>query len=106
MRVWVNPDQMAELGITASDINDAIQAQNRQNPAGSIGQPPSPAGTDFQYSVSAPGRLADPVRVRGHRAARAPGHLAAAHPRYRPRGTRGRQLQRLQPRQRQALRAT
>ena len=60
MRVWVNPDRMAELGITASDINNAIQAQNRQNPAGALGQPPSPAGTDFQYSLSAPGRLANP----------------------------------------------
>ena len=57
MRVWVNPDRMAQLGVTASDINDAIQAQNRQNPAGSIGQPPSPTGTAFQYSVSAQGRL-------------------------------------------------
>jgi multidrug efflux pump len=57
MRIWVNPDRMAQLGITASDINDAIGAQNRQNPAGSIGQPPSPSGTAFQYSVSAQGRL-------------------------------------------------
>ena len=57
MRVWVNPDRMAELGVTASDVSDAIQAQNRQNPAGSLGQPPTPSGTDFQYSVAAPGRL-------------------------------------------------
>lgn len=55
MRVWVNPDRMAELGITASDVSAAIQSQNRQNPAGSLGLPPSPAGTDFQYSVAAPG---------------------------------------------------
>jgi hydrophobe/amphiphile efflux-1 (HAE1) family protein len=60
MRVWVNPDKMAKLGITATDISNAINAQNRQNPAGAFGQPPSPAGTDFQYSVSAPGRLVDP----------------------------------------------
>jgi len=57
MRVWVNPDRMAQFGITASDISNAIQAQNRQNPAGSLGQPPSPSGTDFQYTVAAPGRL-------------------------------------------------
>ncbi len=37
-----------------------LTAQNRQNPAGTFGQPPSPTGTDFQYSVSAPGRLVDP----------------------------------------------
>lgn len=58
MRVWVNPDKMAKLGLTATDINDAIQAQNRQNPAGSIGQPPTPnAGVDYQYPVNASGRL-------------------------------------------------
>ena len=39
-----------------------IQAQNRQNPAGAIGQPPSPRGTDFQYAVTAPGRLTDPAQ--------------------------------------------
>jgi multidrug efflux pump len=61
MRVWVNPDRMAELGVTASDINNAITAQNRQNPAGSLGAPPAPVGTDFQYSISAPGRLVNPA---------------------------------------------
>src|ERR1022692_696950 len=60
MRVWVNPDRMAQLGITAGDIGNAIQAQNRQNPAGSLGQPPAPTGTDFQYAVTAPGRLVNP----------------------------------------------
>src|SRR5436309_11144908 len=60
MRVWLNPDRMTEFGITATDVSNAIQAQNRQNPAGAIGQPPSPSGTDFQYAVNAPGRLADP----------------------------------------------
>lgn len=59
MRVWVNPDRMAELGITATDVSTAILAQNRQNPAGAFGQPPAPAGTAFQYTVSAPGRLTD-----------------------------------------------
>jgi multidrug efflux pump len=60
MRVWLNPDRMTEFGITATDVNNAIQAQNRQNPAGALGQPPAPNGTDFQYSVIAPGRLTDP----------------------------------------------
>src|SRR5450432_223755 len=60
MRVWLNPDKMTELGITATDVSNAVQAQNRQNPAGAIGQAPSPRGTDFQYAVSAPGRLTDP----------------------------------------------
>jgi hydrophobe/amphiphile efflux-1 (HAE1) family protein len=57
MRVWVNPDKMAKLGLTATDIDNAIQAQNRQNPAGSLGQPPTPRGVDYQYPVNASGRL-------------------------------------------------
>ncbi|MFL6464771.1 MAG: efflux RND transporter permease subunit [Bryobacteraceae bacterium] len=57
MRVWVDPDKMAKLSLTATDVNNAIQAQNRQNPAGSIGQPPIPKGTDYQYPVNASGRL-------------------------------------------------
>src|SRR5215468_9275578 len=60
MRVWVNPDKMTKLGVTATDVNNAILAQNRQNPAGAIGQAPAPRGTDFQYAVTAPGRLTDP----------------------------------------------
>jgi len=59
MRVWVDPDKMAKLGLTATDISNAINAQNRQNPAGSLGQTPAPPGTDFQYAVTAPGRLID-----------------------------------------------
>src|ERR1041385_6704013 len=60
MRVWLNPDKMTKLGITATDVSNAVQAQNRQNPAGAIGQAPAPNGTDFQYAVTAPGRLTDP----------------------------------------------
>jgi hydrophobe/amphiphile efflux-1 (HAE1) family protein len=60
MRVWIDPSKMASLGLTATDVNAAIQAQNRQNPSGSIGQPPVASGTDFQYPVSAAGRLVEP----------------------------------------------
>jgi hydrophobe/amphiphile efflux-1 (HAE1) family protein len=60
MRLWVNPDKMAELGVTATDVNNAIQAQNRQNPAGAIGQPPVGGNSDFQYPVNAKGRLETP----------------------------------------------
>ena len=62
MRVWTNPDKMAKLGLTATDVSNAISAQNRQNPAGALGQPPTPTGTDFQYPVNAPGRLVDPAQ--------------------------------------------
>ena len=64
MRVWVNPDKMATLGLTATDINNAVQNQNKQNPAGSLGQPPMPSGVDFQYPVNASGRLETPQEFR------------------------------------------
>src|SRR5205814_1613653 len=60
MRIWINPDKMAKLGLTATDVNRAIQAQNRQNPAGALGQPPTPMRTDFQYPVTASGRHLQP----------------------------------------------
>jgi hydrophobe/amphiphile efflux-1 (HAE1) family protein len=60
MRVWVNPEKMAKLGLTATDVTNAIQSQNKQNAAGSIGQPPVANGTDFQYPVNATGRLVEP----------------------------------------------
>src|SRR5436190_14194838 len=60
MRIWINPDKMAMLGLTATDINLAVQAQNRQNPAGALGQPPAPNGSEFQYPVNASGRLIVP----------------------------------------------
>ena len=62
MRIWVNPDRMATLGLTSTDISRAIQAQNRQNPAGALGQPPAPNGTAFQYPVSASGRMLEPAK--------------------------------------------
>ena len=60
MRIWANPDKMAKLGLTATDISNAVQSQNRQNPAGAIGQPPIANGSDFQYPVNATGRLLQP----------------------------------------------
>ncbi len=57
MRLWVNPDRMATLGLTATDVSTAVQAQNRQNPSGTLGQTPAPQGTAFQYPVTASGRL-------------------------------------------------
>jgi hydrophobe/amphiphile efflux-1 (HAE1) family protein len=60
MRIWINPDKMAKLGLTATDVSNAIAGQNRQNPAGALGQPPAPHGSDFQYPVNAAGRLLQP----------------------------------------------
>jgi Cu/Ag efflux pump CusA len=57
MRVWVNPDKLANLGVTVSDITSAVKAQNKVNPAGQVGGEPVPAGQQFTYNVRAPGRL-------------------------------------------------
>ena len=57
MRIWVNPDRLARLGVTVSDITDAVKAQNKVNPAGQVGGEPVPTGQQFTYNVRAPGRL-------------------------------------------------
>jgi multidrug efflux pump len=57
MRIWLRPDRMASLKLTASDIANVIREQNVQAPAGQIGQPPSAPGQSFQYSVRVKGRL-------------------------------------------------
>ena len=60
MRLWVKPDQLAKLGITVSDVINAIQAQNTVNPAGQVGGEPAPPNQQFTYSVLAQGRLTSP----------------------------------------------
>jgi HAE1 family hydrophobic/amphiphilic exporter-1 len=60
MRLWVKPDQLAKLGITVSDIANAIQAQNTVNPAGQVGGEPAPGNQQFTYAVRAQGRLISP----------------------------------------------
>ena len=57
MRIWLKPDRMASLGITASDVAAAIREQNVQVPAGQVGQPPATRGQSFQYSLRVKGRL-------------------------------------------------
>lgn len=59
MRLWVRPDKLAKLGLTASDLAQAVQDQNVQAPAGQVGQPPAKAGVSFQYSVNVKGRLSE-----------------------------------------------
>ncbi len=60
MRIWLRPDRMAQLGLTASDIAGAIRAQNNQFAAGKIGQEPAPADQQLVYTVIAKGRLVQP----------------------------------------------
>jgi multidrug efflux pump len=60
MRVWLRPDRMAQLGVSASDIAAAINAQNNQYAAGKIGQDPAPSSQQLVYTVTAKGRLVEP----------------------------------------------
>ena len=60
MRIWLKPDLLAKLGITASDVVNAVESQNTVNPAGQIGAEPSPTGQEFTYSIRAQGRLITP----------------------------------------------
>lgn len=60
MRIWLKPDRMAQLGITTSDIAQAVRNQNAQNATGKIGQEPAPSDQMLVYTVTAKGRLIDP----------------------------------------------
>ena len=60
LRVWVQPDKLAKLGITAPEVIAAIQTQNNINPAGQIGAEPIPQGQQFTYTVRTEGRLVTP----------------------------------------------
>jgi len=53
-------DQLAKLGITVTDITNAIQAQNKVNPAGQIGGEPAQKNQQFTYALLAKGRLRSP----------------------------------------------
>jgi HAE1 family hydrophobic/amphiphilic exporter-1 len=60
MRLWLKPDQLARLGMTVSDIVNAVQAQNTVNSAGQIGSEPVPNGQEYTYTARAQGRLVSP----------------------------------------------
>lgn len=57
MRIWVRPDQLTRLGLTVSDLVDAVKKQNAVNPSGKIGGEPAPPGQELTWSVRAQGRL-------------------------------------------------
>lgn len=60
MRVWMNPDRMTALQITAADLASAIQAQNAQASVGQVGSAPAQQGQQLQLTITARGRLATP----------------------------------------------
>ncbi len=61
MRVWMDPDRMASLGISGDDVASAIRQQSLEASAGQVGAPPTRADQQLQLSVRAKGRLVDEV---------------------------------------------
>ncbi|HEX7664956.1 MAG TPA: efflux RND transporter permease subunit, partial [Polyangiaceae bacterium] len=59
MRIWLNPDTLARLKLSVTDIQNALRAQNVVNPAGQIGAEPAPVGQQLTYTVRAQGRLVE-----------------------------------------------
>lgn len=60
MRVWLRPDKLALLGVTPTDVANAIKEQNAQSPSGRIGAEPAPPGQESQYNIRAQGLLKEP----------------------------------------------
>ena len=60
MRIWLNPNRMYARSLTSDDIVSAIQAQNIQVAAGSLGAEPAPPGTELQLTLNTQGRLITP----------------------------------------------
>ncbi|UFP93056.1 efflux RND transporter permease subunit [Gloeobacter morelensis] len=65
MRLWLQPDKVAKLGLTATDLANAIREQNLQAPAGLIGQLPAKQAVEFQYNVNVKGRLSTVAEYNG-----------------------------------------
>lgn len=60
MRIWLKPDKLAQMGVTAEDIRAALAEQNAQITAGSVGAPPQQTGQTFEYNIFTKGRLSTP----------------------------------------------
>ena len=60
MRIWLNPDKLQGYGLSATNVQSAISAQNVQFAAGSLGADPAPAGQQFNATVSAESRFSSP----------------------------------------------
>lgn len=60
IRVWLDPEKMAALGLTAGDVVGAMREQNVQISGGGLGQPPVDMGNAFQFTVTTQGRFERP----------------------------------------------
>jgi multidrug efflux pump len=60
MRIWLNPDQLAQYRLTVADVSNAIREQNQNYAVGEIGTTPSPSGQVLTFPVQTTGTLVDP----------------------------------------------
>lgn len=60
MRIWLDPERMAQLGVTVKDVESAVEAQNAQRTAGRLGTTPTVSEQQLYYTISAPGQLLTP----------------------------------------------
>ncbi len=79
MRIWLKPDRLAALGITAGDITAALQEQNAQVAAGTVGSTPQEQGQAFEYTVLVKGRLANKTEFENVIVRTQPGTGAVVH---------------------------
>ncbi|WP_223527113.1 efflux RND transporter permease subunit [Pseudomonas sp. BF-B-26] len=61
MRIWLKPDRMAQLGITAADVQKAVTNQNQQFAVGRVGQSPTGQAVEQSFAVTTKGRLTEPA---------------------------------------------
>ena len=61
MRIWLKPDRMAQLGITAADVQTAVANQNQQFAVGRVGQSPTGQAVEQSFAVTTKGRLTEPA---------------------------------------------
>jgi multidrug efflux pump len=59
MRIWLKPDRMAQLGVTAAQVQDAVAAQNQQYAVGRLGQSPTGKPVEQSFAVTTAGRMTD-----------------------------------------------
>jgi HAE1 family hydrophobic/amphiphilic exporter-1/multidrug efflux pump len=60
IRIWLQPDRLAQLGLTPSDIATAVREQNAQLAGGRVGDMPVTSQVDLTLTVTARGRLEEP----------------------------------------------
>ena len=79
MRIWLKPDKLAALGMSAQDVINALNEQNAQVAAGTVGGTPQETQQPFEYTVLVKGRLSEPDEFNNIIVKTLPGNGAIVH---------------------------